>query len=296
VPGQKLAASLWATDPDPNSVTGGSGSSRKPGNVQAVAELEVELLTGRTHQIRGQLSAAGFPLVGDVQYGGATGQGNVIEGSAGSSDAAFDRLALQCCQLEFIDPDVVQKQDGTVSMARSKRWNRFRLDRAWWTSFVECYVQESSALTEDDKTTEVAPDHERQFESHSGDNGEEAKAHLLPPRVSLSPGRNKYVLVRASHPTDPNARDEWFVKSAAPRECGGPYHGNVAQDLKEWIKAAGYEATVTGGGRIYFRPDENCAVVFGFSYGFGRGDHDLAATIIRQSGIYATVDHSPDLY
>jgi hypothetical protein len=112
----------------------------------------------------------------------------------------------------------------------------------------------------------------------------------------LSPGRNKYVLIRASHPTDPVAKEEWFVKSAAPSECGGPYHGNVAQDLREWIEAAGFEATVTGGGRIYFRPDENCAVVYGFSYGFGRGDHDRAAAVVRESGIYATVDHSPDLY
>jgi 23S rRNA-/tRNA-specific pseudouridylate synthase len=31
--------------------------------------LEIELLTGRTHQIRAQLSHVGFPIVGDVAYG-----------------------------------------------------------------------------------------------------------------------------------------------------------------------------------------------------------------------------------
>lgn len=31
--------------------------------------LEIELLTGRTHQIRAQLSQAGHPLAGDVKYG-----------------------------------------------------------------------------------------------------------------------------------------------------------------------------------------------------------------------------------
>ena len=36
---------------------------------QEIARLEVRLETGRTHQIRVQLSEAGFPLLGDEQYG-----------------------------------------------------------------------------------------------------------------------------------------------------------------------------------------------------------------------------------
>ena len=36
-----------------------------------LALLECELFTGRTHQIRAQLAAAGHPLLGDGQYGRA---------------------------------------------------------------------------------------------------------------------------------------------------------------------------------------------------------------------------------
>lgn len=39
----------------------------KPQQCIGVVELEVELLTGRTHQIRGQFAALGYPLVGDAQ-------------------------------------------------------------------------------------------------------------------------------------------------------------------------------------------------------------------------------------
>ncbi|MBQ3427857.1 MAG: RluA family pseudouridine synthase [Clostridia bacterium] len=36
--------------------------------------LEIELHTGRTHQIRAQLSAAGYPLAGDTKYGAGSGR------------------------------------------------------------------------------------------------------------------------------------------------------------------------------------------------------------------------------
>ncbi|CAN0508700.1 unnamed protein product, partial [Scytosiphon promiscuus] len=35
-------------------------------------EVQVELLTGRTHQIRGQLAAEGCPIYGDLLYGSAS--------------------------------------------------------------------------------------------------------------------------------------------------------------------------------------------------------------------------------
>jgi 23S rRNA pseudouridine1911/1915/1917 synthase len=53
--------------------------------------LELELETGRTHQIRVHMSSIGHPLVGDDLYGGAN-----IEG--------IDRQALHCSSVELIHP------------------------------------------------------------------------------------------------------------------------------------------------------------------------------------------------
>lgn len=58
-----------------------------------VSELEIEPETGRTHQIRVHLSAAGLPIVGDVVYGRAKGR-----------DAALGRPALHAAELAFDHP------------------------------------------------------------------------------------------------------------------------------------------------------------------------------------------------
>jgi len=58
-----------------------------------VSELEVHPETGRTHQIRVHLSAAGLPLLGDVIYGRARGR-----------DALLGRPALHAAHLGFEHP------------------------------------------------------------------------------------------------------------------------------------------------------------------------------------------------
>jgi 23S rRNA-/tRNA-specific pseudouridylate synthase len=98
----------------------------------AIAELEIELLTGRTHQIRGQLAAEGFPLVGDVQYGGATASLDVPRNNKSSQ-----LLALQCCELSFALPKFVSN-DKTKEIIGipTDNWATFRLDDAWWSKHM----------------------------------------------------------------------------------------------------------------------------------------------------------------
>jgi len=59
-----------------------------------ISELEIRPETGRTHQIRVHLAAAGLPLVGDVVYGRARGR-----------EAALGRPALHAEILAFDHPD-----------------------------------------------------------------------------------------------------------------------------------------------------------------------------------------------
>jgi len=312
---ETLARKLWS---------GGGNSDfdqkeRIPKGCQAVVELEIELLTGRTHQIRGQLAAMGFPLVGDVQYGGATPVEAVPNKYRDS-----ERLALQCTRLEFLEPvdGVVEVEDGSTHRRRSKanaadvdppfvssdRWNRFELKRAWWSNFVEQYEQD---VTDERDDTATISSQDPAFSNNKSTIEKDKnqivqkgpRPDLLPHRVQLSAGRNKYVLVRAFLPpgstkaNDNDPANYWFVKSASPEESGGPYHGNVARELREWIEACGFEVHVTGGGRIDYDPLQNRCVVYGFSYGFGKGNHEWAAKVIRNTtGMPATFDNDDSLY
>jgi hypothetical protein len=177
---------------------------------------------------------------------------------------------LQCSELEFLDPEIVAvDENGTKTLKTSKQWNTFQLSSAWWTSFLKAYnasmtIPSGKLYKSTSINAQISP-----------------KPHLLPDRVQLSPGNNKYVLLNAYHPLDRNAV-HWFVKSASPSECGGGFHGNVAQELREWIQAAGYDVNVTGGGRIDYAPDKGQCTVYGSSNGFGKADHSLAASIIRE--------------
>jgi len=46
-------------------------SGEKLDKTPAYTLVEVQLITGRSHQIRAQLAAAGFPIIGDTKYGNA---------------------------------------------------------------------------------------------------------------------------------------------------------------------------------------------------------------------------------
>lgn len=61
---------------------------------KSVSLLKITIPTGRTHQIRVHLSAIGYPILGDVKYGGSPAE----------------RVYLHAERLEFPDPDQAGKQ------------------------------------------------------------------------------------------------------------------------------------------------------------------------------------------
>ena len=79
--------------------------------------LEIELETGRTHQIRVQSSARGHPVLGDAFYGG-----NVPFGTA-HPDERLRAIALHARQLSFIHP--AGKERVTVVAPLPDEWCGF---------------------------------------------------------------------------------------------------------------------------------------------------------------------------
>jgi 23S rRNA pseudouridine1911/1915/1917 synthase len=81
--------------------------------------VECRLATGRTHQIRVHLSHRGNPLLGDPQYGRATGRRDAVsalEPETKSQISAFSRQALHAHVLGFIHPTTGQHVDFTTEL------------------------------------------------------------------------------------------------------------------------------------------------------------------------------------
>jgi len=72
---------------------------------RAHTRLEVQLETGRTHQIRVHLAHIGHPLLGDHRYGGRPRLPENPSGDLGERVRAFNRPALHARRLEFAQPE-----------------------------------------------------------------------------------------------------------------------------------------------------------------------------------------------
>ena len=72
------------------------------------AVLVIELLTGRFHQIRAQLSHLGYPIAGDVKYGAAPA------GTESGDPKRGEGIALIADRLEFVHPITGKREEFSV--------------------------------------------------------------------------------------------------------------------------------------------------------------------------------------
>ena len=79
-----------------------------------VTWLEIQLLTGRTHQIRIQAASRGHPVLGDWQYGATRGFGPPCD------DPRQQAIALHARSIEFVHP--VTKQTVYVEAPTPDFW------------------------------------------------------------------------------------------------------------------------------------------------------------------------------
>jgi 23S rRNA pseudouridine1911/1915/1917 synthase len=78
--------------------------------------LEVEIKTGRTHQIRVHLSDRGYPVIGDAVYGNSAKINTVKDPLLKAKIKEFNRQALHAAQLSFIHPLKGERMVFTADM------------------------------------------------------------------------------------------------------------------------------------------------------------------------------------
>jgi len=125
-----LAHRLWGPDHDHPAEDIGA---------KYVMQVDVQLMTKCPHQIRGQLSALGIPIVGDGPYGGGLCEMRMHR-------HLWTRMAVQICHMEFNLPKWEDEGEEKKEEKEKKRELEtteencvFHLNTCWWSEYLVDY-------------------------------------------------------------------------------------------------------------------------------------------------------------
>lgn len=90
---------------------------RRESEFGPISWLQIELETGRTHQIRLQTSSRGFPILGDTLYGSNVSFGEAFD------DERLRAIALHSRQMTFSHP--MTREQVTIQAPVSAAWRDF---------------------------------------------------------------------------------------------------------------------------------------------------------------------------
>ncbi|CAM9199256.1 unnamed protein product [Ectocarpus sp. 4 AP-2014] len=99
------------------SIKGGVGGGDV--SMKMLQEVEVQLLTGRTHQIRGQLAAEGCPIYGDYLYGPAARETSPTDPAATAATAAATTPVVEGGTTATASATTPRPTGGTFVLRRS---------------------------------------------------------------------------------------------------------------------------------------------------------------------------------
>ena len=96
-------------------------------------ECEIQLITGRTHQIRLQLAALGYPIYGDTRYTPVSG---LLDDGLSDGEGLFGpepktEVGLHCASLEF-PAEVMRGNNMDITFEERVL---FKAAAPWWRSF-----------------------------------------------------------------------------------------------------------------------------------------------------------------
>ncbi|XP_078082845.1 14 kDa phosphohistidine phosphatase [Mustelus asterias] len=95
--------------------------------------------------------------------------------------------------------------------------------------------------------------------------------------VRIDPGGVfKYVLIRIWQ-EDGNGKEKNIVRGWASAE----YHADIYDEVSTCIEKKGLHCECQGGGRIDHNSAEKKILVYGYSIGFGRANHEITTTILK---------------